>query len=274
MAMPTVALAIAGASLTPSPTIATFVSSRSLRIASTLSSGIKSPQASSSPTSRATASATFLWSPEIIIMRVMPSSRSCFSASRAPSRGVSRSPMAPRSRSPLRTTMDVRPASRRFSMADAAEAPRGEMPLLPKSSALPIQTVSPPTVAVTPRPIKFSRLLAVGMGCCPKRSRPSFAIAAASGWSLKDSTATATASSSVSVTPSAVTTSVIRGRPSVSVPVLSNAIALREPSSSRGAPPFIRTPPRAARAIPERTALGVAMAKAHGLAATRTAMAR
>ena len=54
-----VALAIAGASLTPSPTMATLPSDRSFLIASTLSSGIRSPQASSSPTSFAIASATF-----------------------------------------------------------------------------------------------------------------------------------------------------------------------------------------------------------------------
>lgn len=41
-----------------------------------------------------------------------------------------------------------------------------------------------------------------------------------------------------------------------------------------GAPPFTRTPPRAARATPDSTALGVAIASAQGLAATSTAMAR
>ena len=66
----------------------------------------------------------------------------------------------------------------------------------------------------------------------------------------------------------------MRGRPSVRVPVLSKAIAFNEPRSSSGAPPLISTPPRAARAMPDSTALGVAMASAQGLAATSTAIAR
>src|SRR3546814_2581620 len=48
--------------------------------------------------------------------------------------------------------------------------------------------------------------------------------------------------------------SVMRGRPSVSVPVLSKASAVSEPRFSGGPPPLTRTPPRAARATPERTA--------------------
>ena len=70
------------------------------------------------------------------------------------------------------------------------------------------------------------------------------------------------------------TMAVTVGLPSVRVPVLSKAMARSEPSSSRGAPPLMRTPPRAARAMPAKTALGVAIANAHGLAATSTAMAR
>ncbi len=66
----------------------------------------------------------------------------------------------------------------------------------------------------------------------------------------------------------------MRGRPSVSVPVLSKAIALSAPRFSSAAPPFTSTPPRAARATPDSTALGVAMASAQGLAATSTAIAR
>ena len=107
-----------------------------------------------------------------------------------------------------------------------------------------------------------------------KRSAPSRAMASANGWSLSRSTATATARRSPSFVPRTVMTSVIRGRPSVRVPVLSKAMALSEPRFSNGAPPLIRTPARAARATPERTALGVAMASAQGLAATSTAMAR
>ncbi|KAG1580621.1 hypothetical protein G6F46_015489 [Rhizopus delemar] len=59
MAIPTVAFAIAGASLTPSPTIAIRDFSLSSRMTVTLSSGIRSPRASSMPTSVAMALATF-----------------------------------------------------------------------------------------------------------------------------------------------------------------------------------------------------------------------
>ncbi len=74
--------------------------------------------------------------------------------------------------------------------------------------------------------------------------------------------------------PSAGTTSVSTGLPSVRVPVLSKAIAFTDPSASSGPPPFTRMPRRAERAIAASTALGVAIASAHGLAATSTAMAR
>ena len=99
-------------------------------------------------------------------------------------------------------------------------------------------------------------------------------MAAASGWSLRDSTATAIDSNSDSVTPAAGATSVSRGRPSVRVPVLSNAIARRVPRFSSGPPPLTSTPSCPARATAASTALGVAIASAHGLAATSTAIAR
>ena len=204
----------------------------------------------------------------------MPSSRSCCKASRAPALGVSSRPMAPKSREPNRTIMDVRPASRSCSTAFKTSSPRAGIRPTPNISTLPIQTASPFTVAVTPRPIRLFRSLADGMALFSSLALPSRVIAAARGWSLKDSTATATARSSVSDVPLTGTISVIRGRPSVRVPVLSKAIAFSDPNSSSGAPPLMRTPPRAARAIPDKTALGVAMARAQGLAATSTAMAR
>src|SRR3546814_11592138 len=79
--------------------------------------------------------------------------------------------------------------------------------------------------------------------------------------------------SSSSSTPVAGTMSVMRGRPAVSVPVLSNAKAFRDPRASSGPPPLISTPPRAARATPAKTALRVALASAPGLGATPTVLA-
>src|SRR5690625_5811255 len=77
---------------------------------------------------------------------------------------------------------------------------------------------------------------------------------------------TVVASSSFSSVPFSEITSTSLGLPSVSVPVLSNASVFRTPKSSSGRPPLISTPPRAARATPLRTALGVEMANAQGLA--------
>ena len=64
------------------------------------------------------------------------------------------------------------------------------------------------------------------------------------------------------------------GFPSVNVPVLSNAIVVISPKSSKAFPPLIKTPFWAALAIPLKTALGVEIAKAQGLAATKTVIAR
>ena len=63
------------------------------------------------------------------------------------------------------------------------------------------------------------------------------------------------------------------GFPSVRVPVLSKAIVVRLPRSSRARPPLMSTPFLAALAMALITALGVEMAKAQGLEATKTLMA-
>ena len=54
---------------------------------------------------------------------------------------------------------------------------------------------------------------------------------------------------------------------------LSKAMALILPNASSGRPPLIKTPWRAALAIPANTALGVEMANAQGEAAIRTDIA-
>ena len=108
----------------------------------------------------------------------------------------------------------------------------------------------------------------------PSRSIPSLTTAFARGWSLSSSTAIAISNSSfLSMLPK-LSTSVSFGFPSVSVPVLSKARAVSTPKSSKGRPPFIKTPPRAALATPLNTADGVDIAKAQGLAATSTARER
>lgn len=123
-----------------------------------------------------------------------------------------------------------------------------------------------------PFPCTTSTLLALGIftfgGSC---AFPPLTTALANGWSLKSSTAMAVFSKSSFLISPKLMVSVNFGLPSVRVPVLSNAKAVKEPKSSNGRPPFIKTPPRAALATPLSTADGVEMANAQGLAATKTA---
>ena len=85
----------------------------SFLIASTLSSGIRSPQASSSPTSLAIASATLWLSPEIMIMRVMPSVAQALQRDLGRlARRVHQADRAKIAGRPCGTTIVVRPPSR------------------------------------------------------------------------------------------------------------------------------------------------------------------
>mmetsp|Transcript_13577 Transcript_13577/g.47311 ORF Transcript_13577/g.47311 Transcript_13577/m.47311 type:complete len:381 (-) Transcript_13577:1416-2558(-) len=63
-------------------------------------------------------------------------------------------------------------------------------------------------------------------------------------------------------------------RPSVSVPVLSNTMAVVRCTASSTAPPLMRMPARAPRPVPTMTAVGVARPSAHGQAMTRVATLR
>ena len=96
----------------------------------------------------------------------------------------------------------------------------------------------------------------------------------ASGCFECDSRAAAVASSSVSKRPGAVTMLVRPGRPIVSVPVLSKAMARSIAVRSRWLPPLNRTPPRAAPAMADRIAAGIEITTAHGDATTSAVIAR
>jgi len=65
-------------------------------------------------------------------------------------------------------------------------------------------------------------------------------------------------------------TSVSRGRPRVSVPVLSNRTHRTRDACSRTSPPRTRIPLACAEVVPTRTASGVARPRAHGQAMTST----
>ncbi len=79
--------------------------------------------------------------------------------------------------------------------------------------------------------------------------------------------------SSASVCPSRGTTSTTVGLPSVSVPVLSKAIATSRPARSRCSPPLMRIPRRAAAVRPATMLTGVEITNAQGQAITSSTRA-
>ena len=109
MATPTSAWARAGASLVPSPVMATrWPPSCSRRISAILSSGVASARKSSTPASSAMAAAVSGLSPVIITVR-MPMRRSSSNRSRMPCLTTSLSSITPRARLPSATTSGVPP---------------------------------------------------------------------------------------------------------------------------------------------------------------------
>ena len=157
--MPTSARARAGASLMPSPIMATrcpcFLSSS---IAVTLSSGIRSARTSSTPNSAATARAVASLSPVSITIRLTPVCFNFKRASRAPGRNVSAIKMTPANCPSTATCTGVCPLS---SIAVASVTPFSR-----SNAALPTSTARPETVAITPRPCTCSYWSGSGTVIC------------------------------------------------------------------------------------------------------------
>ena len=102
------------------------------------------------------------------------------------------------------------------------------------------------------------------------RASAALTIAAASGCSLARSTLAARRRISASLKPSAATTAVTAGLPSVSVPVLSTtSVSIRSMRSSASAF-LISTPAWAPRPMPTMIDIGVASPSAHGQAMIST----
>ena len=95
-------------------------------------------------------------------------------------------------------------------------------------------------------------------------------MAEASGCSLLRSRAAATRRSSCSGAPSAATTSVTRGTPSVMVPVLSSTTVPTEQAVSSDSALLMRMPCAAPRPVPTMMAVGVARPSAQGQLMTST----
>src|SRR5256885_763818 len=159
MAIPRSAWASAGASFTPSPTIATRRPARcSSAVASAFCPGFTPPRASSIPSSRAIAVAVRWVSPDRSSVR-SPRARRVAMARRADAFGVSATAkIAPGLPSTVMTSAVRLASACRASVASGTSA----KPCARASSALPIQTSWPSTVACTPAPGSESKPVASG----------------------------------------------------------------------------------------------------------------
>ena len=113
IATPTSAMASAGASLMPSPTMTTGPSESAIswRTASTLSAGVRSARTPSTPIAAPTISATEAWSPVTMTIRVIPARRSERIARGVSGRIGSSRTRAPARRSSARTKTWVLPST-------------------------------------------------------------------------------------------------------------------------------------------------------------------
>ncbi|MNL22107.1 hypothetical protein D3C87_1434340 [compost metagenome] len=265
MAMPTSAAASAGASLMPSPILATvkpdLFNSPTMRC---LSSG-RSSARTSMPNCRPIASAVRRLSP-VRMTTWMPASVSALTPAAASGRGSSRMAIAPTISLSATSTETVLPSSFSAAMRAVCSGDIGTRSLAALGE--PRNTVTVPTIPSRPLPpMAFTAAMpGTGDSNSPARCR----IARASGWLDPCSSAAAKPSTSFSSRPKP-TISVTRGLPSVSVPVLSKAAAVILPTFSRTAPPFKSRPRRAPAERLAAIAAGVEITNAQGQPINRIA---
>ena len=265
-------MASAGASLIPSPTIATRCPvAWSARTRSALSAGRTSATTWSAaiPAASAIAAAVRRWSP-VIIHGSRPRPRNAATASPAPGFSASARVMRPRKVPSRATRMDVPP--RAAAASTATSAPLISTPWSARSAGPPTSTVAPSTTAVAPRPAMAWKSFGVPSARC--RSPAARTTATPSGCSDASSTLAASRSSSSSPMPATGASSVRAGRPTVSVPVLSSTMVSIERAPSSASPPRMRIPCAAAAPVPAMIAAGVASPSAQGQAMMSTAMRR
>ncbi len=269
IAMPTSAAARAGASLTPSPAMATtWPSACRRRTTSAFCSGSTSATTSSRPRERATACAVTRLSPVSMITR-SPSACSRRIASGVLGLIGSATPSRPTASSPTTRNITVWPSARRASTR-AASCP-ASTPSSWSRRGLPRATCLPATVPITPRPVS-ERKSVTSAGDTPRSAAPA-RIAAASGCSLPRSRPATSASIWVSGIPSAAMTETSRGLPSVSVPVLSTTKVSTFSIVSSASALLMSTPACAPRPVATMIEMGVANPSAHGQAMISTATA-
>mmetsp|Transcript_1433 Transcript_1433/g.3718 ORF Transcript_1433/g.3718 Transcript_1433/m.3718 type:complete len:360 (-) Transcript_1433:1784-2863(-) len=298
MAMPMSACASDGASLMPSPTMATMPClSCSSRMVACLSPGRQSActLATSMPRRSATSLATDPLSP-VHMYTATPARWSAAMVRGASSLTVSEMPRTPSTPTiSCPTSTAVMPRVRRLS-ALALTASGTIRPERSMSSSLPAQSAAPSHVRTptTPMPTSARKLpgtrtapsaAPVMSSCC---ARAPARMACAMGCSEGHSTAAAALRSSCRAAstafgcrwglPSGCSSSGVEwnsdttGLPVVSVPVLSSTMAPRADMRSSASPPLMSTPLRAETPVPTMTAVGVARPSVHGQAMTTTEM--
>ena len=266
-ARPTLERARAGASLIPSPTIATRCVEDISAIIFSLSAGSKPPWHSSIPRYFATWSATIGRSPERRAMRSIPISRSLEITPAASGRMRSRAPNNAWTFPSIEATITVWPVVSKLLIASSTDS--GMVILRSrKSLGVPTRMFLPSSEASTPNPGR-----ALKSEVCERVSPLVFAEwtrSFAKGCSLDCSTLATRRSASSALKPSSANQVCPSSNlPSVRVPVLSKAKALICASCSSEFPPLIKMPVPASLPIAAIIAAGVARISAQGHATTR-----
>ena len=270
MAMPRSARARAGASLMPSPTIATRRPSAWRRSTSaTFWSGNTSASTRSIPTWRAIASAVRRLSPVRIAVS-SPIRLSAATASRAWGFSVSAQATRPASAPSTATSIAVLPSD--SSAWSRPSSPAVSSPRRAMSRRVPSRIFRPRQSASTPWPGMAWK--ESGRATSRPRSRAARTMASPSGCSEATSATAAQRSTSSGGNPSEGRTSVTDGSPRVSVPVLSRTTVSIFVAASMASAPLNSTPCSAPLPVPAIIALGVAMPTAQGQEMTSTVMDR
>ena len=270
MARPTSAVTSAGASLMPSPTMATLLPSACNPCTTrALSWGSTWAMTRLTPTCRAMASAV-RWLSPVSSTTSQPISRRAAMAAALSALTTSATAMTPSSDVPAAINSGVLPSSASLAAPDFISSLTAT-PDVSINASLPASSNVPSARAATPPPATAAKS-DTGRRASPRFSA-SATIAPASGCSEGFSSDAAADSSVSSSMPPAHSTSVTRGLPSVTVPVLSSTTASTRPISSRLAADFTRIPCSAALPVATVIATGVARPRAQGHEITSTAMA-
>mmetsp|Transcript_8470 Transcript_8470/g.30572 ORF Transcript_8470/g.30572 Transcript_8470/m.30572 type:complete len:326 (-) Transcript_8470:1489-2466(-) len=272
MATPTSAAARAGASFTPSPTIATAPWSRlSSATASTLSSGRMECLTwdSRRPTALATLRADPSLSP-VTMAASTPIPARALTAAAAFLLTKSAAAATPRALPSTAAHTAVIPSPSHDSKAFRSPAASEDDHPFPAAASFtfPTTTNLPSTTALAPAPgmVLYETTSA---DASIFLSSASLSTAPAIGWEDWDSRDARWNKKCRSEHQFALRILSTESLPSVRVPVLSMPMAMTRPRRSRWTPPFTSTPPRAREAIPDTTVAGVDKTRAQGHPATR-----